>query len=817
MKDMHVVSDMAVATCVMMRVCAVPLELYREAVPPDLHGLLLEHEACRAGLERAAEAAVAALDDVVNAGGWSREETKKLGTLRRRVARRAPPQPVDGETLGWLAERAAPLAAEIEGVFGALARRDGLLDEIAARLEAGAEAVLPEVWARIAGAPALAALVREHDAAFFGLCSEGAEEAGFWSGKRGRHRAKYLKTILQRGTFRTVPRGWYTYAGFAAVQGGPTGPLVVAARKAASHAVNFHDLRRRASEDWAEGDDVPLMLSPLNWRDGERIGFCVSGWANPAKVSEISLRRSDFLGRVLEAMEGHVLSAKEIAGRMDGAVTPEETEILPAFLAHLLEKGVVQACPQAGQSLSGWAAPGRLSAPAHIRARPHSFTDVYTGIEGAVSADQLERVQAGMADVARLSALIEGDRAGQAGPGDARAASGSVPLLSVVRARLLKEERAGGAPVPSGGTPAAFRACDWPLPSSRQGAYARLHGHIGSRLGGAGPITLPGALLEGGGAAPVWPRDAMVRLAGPAAGFCGVFDESFVAGSMDARFLGAAERLGHDLPQKAFYEEFLTALQGDHGIRFVELLFPPLSLGAANAVIRPRYLDRWTGDPDCGSYFQSETAGMEFLSLERFGIERTARGQRLTCDGERIFAMYHATRLPLPPWDVLTNQMLNAAPPFMRVSSRRLHRVLDAFPEAASAPPVQTESGLVVSCAQWRLRPEEHWAPEDGLLDKMRGLARLRRDRGVPRFVFLSPGPGLRPEVCDLDDPLSPRKIEEAAETAPDLLAIAMTPDETTSLVKSALGTHAACALVRYPLGRGPGALAEGAAAELKW
>ena len=55
------------------------------------------------------------------------------------------------------------------------------------------------------------------------------------------------------------------------------------------------------------------------------------------------------------------------------------------------------------------------------------------------------------------------------------------------------------------------------------------------------------------------------------------------------------------------------------------------------------------------------------------------------------------------------------------------------------------------------------------------------------------------------------------AETAPDLLAIAMTPDETTSLVKSALGTHAACALVRYPLGRGPGALAEGAAAELKW
>src|SRR5690554_3479034 len=39
----------------------------------------------------------------------------------------------------------------------------------------------------------------------------------------------------------------------------------------------------------------------------------------------------------------------------------------------------------------------------------------------------------------------------------------------------------------------------------------------------------------------------------------------------------------------------------------------------------------------------------------------------------------------------------------------------------------------------------------------------------------------------------------------------------TRHLVKSALGTHAACALVRYPLGRGPGALAEGATAELKW
>ncbi|SER03830.1 hypothetical protein SAMN05421690_100659 [Nitrosomonas sp. Nm51] len=171
--------------------------------------------------------------------------------------------------------------------------------------------------------------------------------------------------------------------------------------------------------------------------------------------------------------------------------------------------------------------------------------------------------------------------------------------------------------------------------------------------------------------------------------------------------------------------------------------------------------------------------------------------------------MNHATRLPIAPWNILTNILLNAVPFPMRWSPRRLHRILDAFPEEAYAPRLEVEGGLVVSCEQWRLPSDLGWHHSEPVPSKVKALMKIRCKLGLPRVVFLSPGPAKRPIPCDLENPISVLKIEEAYKKGGDILLIAMTPDPNSVFLSGQHKSHLSCALMRLPLDETPEEMAD--------
>lgn len=799
----------ALSRSVLVRVCSAPLETFALGGLPTLFEKLREYDMLSEALAKDARNVARELGDIVNGQDWSRSDARALGALQSRVSRLSPLQPRDISCLDMLSRSDSALMVRVRVILARREARERLSAEIDALIENGGADATAALWSSCAVRPELCRMLALRDPEFYRACLENGPSPQYWSGKKGRHRADYLKAILRRATFRTIPREWYTHVTVLPVEGDAAGlPAGDADQFSTVHQTNIHSHRKQATEAPAALADgnYPLALAPLSWRDDDRLCFCVSDWDKPSQVREVGLKASSFFLQLYEAMSGRVLTFTEIKALLRGRLDHAEFEILPDFVAYLMSQGVIQACPLPEISHTSWQAPEAMRPVGPPSDLSSAFVDVYRRWEGGVPEDVIPRVQTGMSAIARLSILIDQDWAGHElqSPGTVR--EPSMPLIELAKSRLMAASEKSRVPSsPTEGTPTVFHPRDWPLPTNSVGGYARLHAWIGARLGGGQPMRLRSIVLDDCGAPAwdfPWPCDAMVRLARPGADFIGVFDEAFAAGSMDARFVPALAALGFDHTAFDFYRSFLAETARQSGIEFIELLFPPLSLGAANAVTRPDYGLRWTGDPASATYFPAPKTADAFVALDRFTISDTSHGKRLFLDDKPVVTMYHATRLPIAPWNVLTNLLLNAAPPPIRFSPRRLHRLLDAFPEARHAPRLEVEGGLVVSCEQWRLGKENLWQRKDDRREKMRVLARLRSQFDLPRFVFISPAAGVRPIACDLDDPSSTAAIEDVCDRYADPLIIAMTPDAGSTFMRSGEHSHSACGLVRLPADR---------------
>ncbi len=792
---------------VLVRVCSSPLETFALGGLPALFEKLREQDVLAEKLAKDARDAARDLGDIVNSRGWSRQDARALGALQSRVARMAPSQARDLHYLDTLPEGDGVLAMKVRGIFARREALERLSCEIDTLIETGGADAAAALWSSCAERPELCQMMALRDPEFYRACLENGASSQHWTGKKGRHRAEYLKGILRRATFRTIPREWYTHVTVLPVANGAAMPPTDDGRQFATvWQANIHRCRKRASEPGSVTDgDCPLTLAPLSWRDGDRLCFCVSDWDNPFEVKEVGLKASSFFMQLYETMSGRALSFRAIETALRETIDPAELEILPEFVAHLISQGVMQACPLPEVSRTLWQVPETLSCEGKPSDLSNAFLDVYRRWKGGVPSDMILQVQTGVAEIARLSFLIDQNWMGR-GSQSPDTPGRPTPLIELAKNRLMAvSEQSRVPPPPTEGIPAVVRQRDWPLPLDAESGYGRLLAWIGARLGEGRPIRLPTWLLDDCGAPAwnyPWPCDAMVRLARPGADYVGVFDEAFAAGSMDARFVPGIDALGFDHSGFDFYRSFLEDTSRRTGIEFVELLFPPLSLGAANAVTRPDYGLRWTGDPASATYFPAAKASEAFVPLDRFMLRETPHGHRLFLDDRPVITMYHATRLPIAPWNVLTQLMLNAAPAPVRFSPRRMHRLLDAFPEARHAPRLEVEGGLVVCCEQWRLGGERLWRREDDKREKMRIFARLRNHVGLPRFVFLSPAAGVRPIACDLDDPSSIAGIEEVCARHADPLLIAMTPDAGSAFMRSGEQSHSACGLIRLPADR---------------
>ena len=125
-----------------------------------------------------------------------------------------------------------------------------------------------------------------------------------------------------------------------------------------------------------------------------------------------------------------------------------------------------------------------------------------------------------------------------------------------------------------------------------------------------------------------------------------------------------------------------------------------------------------------------------------------------------------------------------SAPQVFSWTPQRLYQSLDLFPDRVFMPRITIEDELVLCCAQWRITADELWDSAADDFSKVRALERLRRRRGMPRFVFLTTSGSVRPIACDLENLESISLIEKLTRSGARLTAVEMLPAPDQLLVK---------------------------------
>ncbi|MCF6522985.1 lantibiotic dehydratase [Streptomyces sp. JJ36] len=695
---------------------------------------------------------------------------------------------------------------------------------------------------------------------------------GTWDGKQLRKRGAYLWRVLGRIAAKTTPRGWAGQtatarlaAGAPETAAGPAGdrllaPGTVLGALAAGRTENVHLARARHTPPdlRTAGPDTLLAPAPLHFTeppaapgDGTgRLRCYVVDPQQPGRLRQVVLRRTRALETVLALLaDGPVTLGGLEAALAGGAAAVHPTGpapgVLRGFLQHLLERGVLQVCTAPRRHHTPWtsaveaARHGTLPGPGPEPAaegergtgpRPAGgagwFLDSYRRLDAPVPAAAADRVAHGLRVAARIAALRAADtREGAHGTHRPASPPGLDQLTGEPRpvSELLARWQSGtGGPPPV----AAHQAYPgWPAARCRDSGYGRLLARLAD-ASGAAETDLDDALLDSLGAPPAaaslpdWPLDCLLRpLPGP--GPVAVLESASSAGMLDARFADGLATLHGAYPNADAYRAFLAAVERRTGVRFVELLVPPLAERAANAVRRPVTTGWWTGDPDPTPYYGPHGPRPRYLPLDRITVRRGPGGRLLAeADGRRIVPVHHATRTPVPPYDLLVRALLAAGHPAASWMLR-LDRPDTALPGSPRLPRITAAGGaLVLSPATWRVPRGALWRPGDPLPERARTLALLRHSAGLPRYAFLRTSSGGKPVPADLASLTALHLVERlcARQAGDDLLVEEMLPAPGDLLLRDPLHHGAAVAaqlLLRLPHDRGAEDFAEAAARTL--
>lgn len=599
-----------------------------------------------------------------------------------------------------------------------------------------------------------------------------------WSSKRMRRRSDQLWQVITRGATTATPRSWFGHVTLVAVDDhGSDAPLrlSVTGEFASEWIENVHTERRELVEhthDRVDGDTY-VAFTPLHRSEGEHVTVWAIDPRSPDQVTPLQVRHTPLLtalhaslrqgARPLHQLEADVLPAR---------CTAHQRQVLRSFVAHLAELGVLQLSHPPRRRHTGWqelrpASPHTAATdadlPPSVVTGNHDgagFLDVYRRAAGAIPLTDCVDLQRSINQARRLYALIEADGAATDDPLLGLVEASPRPVLDVFAEWL-------GAMKSSDETDTRTDwNVSWPRAHTPGSGYRRLLDRLATCPDRAAPFDIPSDLFDALGApqqALAWPLDCLVR---PLASRVGAVLESVApAGVLDARFVGALQRLHHRMPHVAAYRTFLEGIERYTKTPLVEILVPPLSDIAANAVRRPLYTRMWTGDPDLHMYCEPTEPAPEFVPLKSLTVRHNGNGIVVEADGRPIRPVYHATRMPPPPWDTLVRLLLHGSPQ-RTCWDPRIKHTLGALPERTFAPRITVGGTLVLAAAQWRVRPEQLWDPAASDLEKARMLRRLRDTLDLPRWVLLARKPGEDSQPCDLGSLRAVRLLEHnAAET----------------------------------------------------
>lgn len=797
---------------VLARVTGLPVRLWLAAANPELTDRVRRlEESAAIGRERAAALAGRIGEQVVPRDALGRPDRALALRVRRLLHNGRYPAPTEMAALARAARRVGAPDELVRGLWD-LADYGAQLTDTERAVEAALAAELARlphtVWELTGDATTIAGRALRHGNPQIHRDIAGRVAGGEpWTTKRMRRRSDYLWSMVARGTTKPVPRGWLGHVAIVPVAevaaAGPiaagTPGLALSCDVSACATENVHHLRARLGSDpslWTDPSTV-VALAPLRRADSERLHVwtytrpdaqsddseradaerrTADGAPGPALFREVTVRRTPAIDALLAAVGGRTVPIGEavrclmpIAGTSDVAV---------AFIRHLAHSGllVVSGAPEVRLSGGDAASAGPPDSPDSYdaveatkttmdrdagRDAAQWFLDARRDVRTPIGADWYQRVGELVAQAGRIAALIRAD----ARPDTTVAASADEPprpLLDVVLARLAR-------PV----DPVAHQphVHGWSRPRAARSAYAALFDRLRAAPA-ARPVDITPVLLDELGAPAArwdWPVDVLVRPMWPVgepAETLGVLGHGTPAGMLDARFADVLSGPDGEPPWVDAYRDLLRHIEEQTGGLFVELLLPPVSPIAANAIRRPVYTNAWTGDPDPWLYHGAPPPDRRYIPLAEITVRRTGGGVVAEAGGQPVWPMYHATRTPRPPWDTLYQALMAASPqppnwpacltaPSALLTGRR------------ATPRITLGGALVLTPAAWRVERGELWDFAAPVLAKVRALQRMADRLDLPRWLFVDGAPDGK-LACDLASVRAVDVIERVVDAAPD-------------------------------------------------
>lgn len=831
-------NDSLVTSSGLLRVAGAPISAWLRAANPELFARVRELERRGASYEALGRQLADELGrELLAEPDLPRAERSLALQARRDLHNGRPLERATGDRLVVLATALGLDAARWRERLGAAVEASRELAALAPRIEGmvdAEEARLAELaWSIVRDLPIARVLVSHRDPSFSSALAQRVARGLSWRSKSARQSGAYVWKVLVRATTKSNPRDFHGHVALLPVEGdaAPGEPLRLRPEFAAQWLENMHRQRRELGQGpRSHPPDARLSLTPLHWWTETHLRAWVVDRVDATEVREVELRRISLLDAIHAVLaDGSLPYASALVAA--GTNLPEaDRELLPGIVEHLVGLGVLEVSssprerfvePLASAGSHGCIVVEELvlgptpeAAPLDARRKETGFLDVYRRAGASLPMTLGLRLQRQFGEVQRLLTLIDADRS----PMTPRADDGPpVPLLAAIEAQVLAPAR------PSTGGPAPL-ARHWPLPREATSGYARLLAFVASKADRSAVVDIDAQRLDELGAPPAafdWPVDCILRLPAGSAPYDAVLDEAFPAGSLDARFVAALRRIEGELEHVDRYSAFLRELEASTDATILELLIPPCSIGAANAIRRPLLARAWTGDADVEPYIEgARAAGLRHVPLGSLTLRRERGKTVVEAGGRRMWPIYHATRLPLPPWNVLADVLLTASPLRPPWAPRRLHFSLDAFPERAFMPRITVGGGMVIACAQWRLPPGLPWERGASLRTKIHASERLKARLGLPRWVFASSGPKRKPVACDLESVLGLRALEDAARDGAEVLLAEMLPSpEALRLVDDSCaeaGPSVSSVMLRLPLDEPTTALARRIAARLR-
>ncbi|MDH3598754.1 MAG: hypothetical protein OEU26_03830, partial [Candidatus Tectomicrobia bacterium] len=731
-------SEVTVGCSAILRVSGCPIQFWLAAANPELFACVRQlnrkqeqyrtlgvHLADRIGAE------------LVPHPMLSRHDRALALRLRRQLHNGVPVLPTECRQLGDLARRAI---AQSRRLIDELEQAARYAEELPTLETEATQAVLQEqarlprlTWELIHTSPVTEIMLRSRNPEVYLAMEKRVHRGDSWESKDLRRRSDYVWQMIDRAATRSTPRDWHGHVALLLDCPGASAlySLAITAEFATEWLENIHSQRRALSDRSLEQADLEtrFTFTPLSKRENGHLQFWVVDPNDPTQLFELRMRQTSLLDAIYTSVRLEPMTRDELEAEILPVPDEQQREVLRKFIEHLIGLGVLQVSSPPRRQLESWhsAAIGSMgerkshtdhassTCPAVKAVATYvklpmlgpdgrdGYLDVYRRAATALSVSDSMRLQRLVQQALRVLVLIADDSATAAGALPVTVDERPRSVLEILRERVEAGEASHAHRLqPSG----------WPLATASGSPYARLLEWMAAQADESTVLDVNQMLLDKLGApegAINWPIDCVLRIPCHGAGFEAVLDGIFIAGLMDARFITALRRLHGRIPHADAYHQFLERLEQESGTTFVEVLIPPLSEVAANAIRRPIYTRAWTGDADIYTYCNLDGSVPSYIPLDAITLRRTDRHFVAEANGHPIFPVYHATRLPLPPWNLLTEILLPATPLPMSWFQHPLHHLFDAFPGRNFMPRVTIDSDLVLSCAQWRLSLERLW------------------------------------------------------------------------------------------------------------